>query len=79
MASLRLHAPAPVITEIWESVNTEAHAQARAAKKAGEEWIPIGERRIGVFTRWARTGDTHLRGLGITRDGTDSFDPTGRP
>ena len=36
MASLRLLAPAPVITEIWESVNTEAHAQARAAKKAGE-------------------------------------------
>ena len=76
MASLRLHGPAPVITEIWESVNTEAHAQARAAKKAGEEWVPIGERRIAVFTRWARTGDSHLRGLGITRDGTDSFDPT---
>ena len=76
MASLRLHGPAPVITEIWESVNTEAHAQARAAKKAGEEWIPIGERRVAVFTRWARTGDAHLRGLGITRDGTDSFDPT---
>ena len=46
MASLRLHGPAPVITEIWESVNTEAHAQARAAKKAGEEWVPIGERRV---------------------------------
>ena len=76
MASLRLHGPAPVITEIWESVNTEAHAQARAAKKAGEEWVPIGERRVAVFTRWARTGDAHLRGLGITRDGTDSFDPT---
>ena len=76
MASLRLHGPAPVITEIWESVNTEAHAQARAAKKAGEEWVPIGERRLAVFTRWARTGDAHLRGLGITRDGTDGFDPT---
>ena len=76
MASLRLHGPAPVITEIWDSVNTEAHAQARAAKKAGEEWVPIGERRIAVFTRWARTGDAHLRGLGITRDGTDGFDPT---
>ena len=71
MASLRLHGPAPVIPEIWESVNTEAHAQARAAKKAGEEWVPIGERRVAVFTRWARTGDAHLRGLGITRDGTD--------
>ena len=64
-----------MITEIWESVNTEAHAQARAAKKAGEAWVPIGERRIGVFTRWARTGDTHLRGLGITSDGADAFDP----
>ena len=57
-------------------MNTEAHAQARAAKKAGEEWVPIGERRVAVFTRWARTGDSHLRGLGITRDGTDGFDPT---
>ena len=76
MASLRLLGPAPVITEIWESVNTEAHAQARAAKKAGEERVPIGERRVAVFTRWARTGDAHLRGLGITRDGTDAFDPT---
>ena len=40
MASLRLLGPAPVITEIWESVNTEAHAQARAAKKAGEAVDP---------------------------------------
>ena len=76
MASLRLLGSAPVINEIWDHVNTEAHAQARAAKKAGEEWVPIGERRIAVFTRLARTGDAHLRGLGITRDGADAFDPT---
>ena len=37
--------------------------------------MPIGERRVAVFTRWARTGDSHLRALGITRDGTDAFDP----
>ena len=78
MASLRLHAPAPAITEIWEHVNTEAHAQARAAKKAGEAWVPIGERRVAVFTRLARTGDAHLRGLGITRDGADGVRPRRR-
>ena len=32
MASLRIHAPAPVIGELWDTVNTEAWAQARAAK-----------------------------------------------
>ena len=35
-----------------------------------------GNAGLAVFTRWARTGDAHLRGLGITRDGTDAFDPT---
>jgi Domain of unknown function (DUF222) len=75
MASLRLHAPAPVILEIWESCNTEARAQAAAAKQAGEEPVPIGERRVAVFTRRARTADAHLQGLGVSTDGSDAFDP----
>ena len=55
------------------------HRSPRASprrEESGEDRVPIGERRIAVFTRWARTGDSHLRGLGITRDGADAFDPT---
>jgi hypothetical protein len=71
MASLRLHAPAPVIEEIWQGCNNEAHAQARAAKRRGEPPVPIGERRVAVFTRWARTHDTNGTKGTEGRDGTE--------
>ena len=32
MASVRMHAPAPESFEVWDAINTEAWAQARAAK-----------------------------------------------
>ena len=80
MASLRMHAPAPVIFEVWDAVNTEAWAQARAAKKAGEEQVPIGERRVaGPAPLGPHHGTDlpdHQRGLGINPDDPDPDDVT---
>jgi Domain of unknown function (DUF222) len=80
MASLRMHAPAPQTFEVYDAINTEAWAQARAAKRDGQEHVPIGQRRVEVLLRLARTSasdrEAQQLGLGINPGDPDPDDVT---
>ena len=79
MASLRLHGPAPVITEIWD---VGEHRSPRASPRREESRRGMGADRGTPRSRCSPGGPgpatRHLRGLGITSDGADAFDPTQR-
>ncbi|HTY73353.1 MAG TPA: DUF222 domain-containing protein [Actinomycetes bacterium] len=75
MATLRVHGPAPEVTELWHAVCAEARAQATAARQAGADRLPIGRRRLTALTRCVRRGmddvQARLTDLGQVSPGDD--------